>query len=940
MEKRLLLRSGSLLFTSLLALCAMAQRGTISGKVIATENGRPEPQPFASVVIKGTTTGASTDMDGRYFFKVEPGDYTLTCSLIGFPPVEKPVHVAPDQTIELDLELQNGAQEMKAVEVVKEKRTDTETAVVMEVRRSEQVVSGVGRQQIARGQDRTAGDVLKRVAGVTLVNDRFVMIRGLADRYNTVLLNDVIAPSMEPDKRAFSFDLIPSQALDRVLVNKTGAPELPGEFAGGVIRVSTLSVPDENVTKVSYAMSYREGTTGRTFLTNPGSSTDLLGFDSGARALPGSFPATLSGLGNEQLSALGRQLPNDWKLGSTTAAPDQRFGLFIARRFGKDGGVRFGNVTTVDYALTSQAYTASNYNYLAYNAATGHSDSLYRYADQENMRTARISVLHNWTAMLGSRTKIEFKNLLNQIGESRTTLRTGVDFDGSNEVRNYAMRWQQRTIYSGQLHASHDLNDRTKVDLTAGFGLALSEEPDYRRARTQRNIGQTDSDTPYAIQIAPTASTIDAGRFYSKLNENVLTGKGDIERSVEYNEGKTTAKYRAGFYVERKDRTFDARWMSYVRSNFFQFDENLLTQPLDVALSAANINSTTGFKLGDGTNPSDHYTAANTLLAGYVSGSFVFNKKVNVSGGARVEQNRQELTSGTYTNGKVRVDNAVLSVLPSINASYNLTERSLVRIAAAQAVNRPEFRELAPFSFYDFSSNTSISGNPELKTARILNLDARWELYPSNNENISVGAFYKRFTDPIETFFVSSTGGGTRNLTFGNAANANSVGLEVEVRRSLTLLSKSAWAERWGVVLNASVIKSEVDLGSAAVGQRRTRPMMGQSPYVANAGLYYDDKNTDLRVSLLWNVFGERLYAVGSDLFPDIYEMPRNSLDLTFAKGIGKHFELKVGVQDILNQRVLLKQDSNGDGQVTDTDDTVLSFRRGQYFSAGFTYRF
>jgi outer membrane receptor protein involved in Fe transport len=136
------------------------------------------------------------------------------------------------------------------------------------------------------------------------------------------------------------------------------------------------------------------------------------------------------------------------------------------------------------------------------------------------------------------------------------------------------------------------------------------------------------------------------------------------------------------------------------------------------------------------------------------------------------------------------------------------------------------------------------------------------------------------------------------------------------------------------------VIKSEVDLGASAVGQRQQRPMMGQSPYVANAGVYYDDKTTDLRLSLQWNVFGERLYAVGSDLFPDIYEMPRHSLDLTLAKGFGKHFELKAGVQDILNQRVLLKQDSNGDGSVTDSDDTVMSFRRGQYLSAGFTYRF
>lgn len=929
-----------LIVTLLLTLSAIAQKGTISGSVTSLEGGRVEPQPFANVVIKGLNRGVSTDLDGNYSLQVDPGTYTVVTSLVGYTPVEKEVTVAEGATMRVDLQLSGAAQEVKAVEVVKEKRTDTETAVVMETRRSEQVVNGLGRQQIAKGQDRDAGDVVRRIPGVTLVNDRFVMIRGLGDRYNTVVLNDVLAPSMEADKRAFSFDLLPSGALDRVMIHKTAAPELPGDFAGGVVRISTLSVPAKNETKITYSTSYRVNTTGRELITGMGGGTDLLAMDDGTRQLPSSFPTTLTGAPTSSAVDAARRLPNTWGTQSTTALPDQRIGIMLARRFGKEK-TTFGNLTTVDYALTHQRYDARNLNYTSYNTTTQRSDSLYRYNDRENVRNMRVSVLHNWTALLNSRNKIEFRNLLNQLAEDRTTLRTGANFDGGFDVRNYAFRWQQRTIYGGQLHGSHELkNDKTKVEWTVGYGLAISQDPDYRQARTTRELGQTDSDTPFAVQIATSASVTDAGRFFSKLTENTMTGRADVEHTLAITNPRITGKWRVGFFTERKDRTFSARWMSYVRANFSQFDQSLLNQPLGTVFSPQNLNITTGFKLGEGTNPSDRYDAQNTLMAGYLGSSFSFNKIVNVSGGVRVEHNRQELQGATYTSEKIRVDNPVLSILPSVNASYNLGEKSLVRIAASRTVNRPEFRELAPFNFYDFSANTTLIGNPDLNVASITNVDARWEFYPSTNETVSIGAFHKRFTDPIETFFVSSTGGGTRNLTFRNADAAVSTGLELEVRRSLAFLCSKPWASNFGVVINGTFVHSEVDLGDQAVGEKRTRPMMGQSPYVANAGIYYEQKEKGIRASALWNVFGKRLYAVGNALFPDIYEMSRNSLDVTVSKTLGKHFEVKGGLQDILNPRVLLMQDSDKDGSIGANDDEFMSFRRGQYVSVGLSYRF
>ncbi|MBK9764480.1 MAG: TonB-dependent receptor [Flavobacteriales bacterium] len=251
-------------------------------------------------------------------------------------------------------------------------------------------------------------------------------------------------------------------------------------------------------------------------------------------------------------------------------------------------------------------------------------------------------------------------------------------------------------------------------------------------------------------------------------------------------------------------------------------------------------------------------------------------------------------------------------------------------------MNRPEFRELAPFAFYDFSFNNVLRGNEELNTATIQNVDARYELYPSSSEVFSFGVFYKHFTNPIEMFFLPGAGsGGTRNFTFGNAQQAQSVGAELELRRSLNSIFTAGYMSRVGVMFNAAYIVTEVTLGEGAEGQAQKRPLMGQSPYIVNAGLYYQDTEHKLQYNIMYNVIGPRLFAVGTYGTPDIYEMPRNVVDVTLTKGIGKRFEVKLSAQDILNQRTRLIQDSNGNGKVDKVDEDVLSFRRGSYFSIG-----
>lgn len=928
----------SLLF---LAIAVQAQRGTVTGTIKATEGGILQPMPFVNVLLKGTTTGATTDLDGRFSFASEPGAHALQVSFVGYEPIERAITVVAGQSTLVDVELKSLAIEIAPVEVVTMRRTETEGAVVMETRKSEQVVNGVSREQIAKGQDRTAGDVVKRIPGVTMVGDRFVMIRGLADRYNTVMLNDVLAPSLEPDKRAFSFDVLPSGALDRVMIHKTGAAELPGEFAGGVIKLYTVNVPDENRTSVQYSASFRPGTTFSEFNSSQRSSTDAFGFDDGLRQMPASFPGNLATSSLERVDAAGRALANNWVPVRSTSLPDQRLNITLARRFGKEGTRNTGgNVTTLSYSNTRLVYTAKNYNYNAFDATTGRSDSIYNYSDNENIAQVRISALSNFSVLLGARTKLEFRNLFTQQGTDQTTLRTGRNMEEGFEVRNYAYRYQQRTIYSGQLHGSHTLKpDVNELSWNVGYGLALSKEPDFRRVRTVRDLETSDSSTPFQVVVPPGATTLDAGRFFSESDERVITGKVDYEHRIPGE--KNTIKLRTGLYTEMKDRSFSARWMSYRRASSENFDQSLLDQGLATIFSAQNINTTTGFKLEEGTNPSDRYTAANALLAGYVGASLNLATNTTISAGVRAEHNTQELSSSTFGGRRVTVNNPVLSILPSINASRQISEKAQVRVAWSTTVNRPEFRELAPFAFYDFSFNNVLRGNDSLRVATIQNMDARYELYPSSSELVSFGVFYKQFTNPIEMFFLPGAGsGGTRNFTFGNAQQATSVGAEVEVRRSLNTLVETGWLSHLGVTFNAAYILTEVRLGDEAKGQAEKRPLMGQSPYIVNAGLYWQDTDRKLQYSVLYNVIGQRLFAVGTYGTPDIYEMPRNVVDIAVTKGIGQRMEVKLAVQDVLNQCTRLIQDSDDNGRVGAQDQEIMSFRRGAYFTAGIGFKF
>ncbi len=935
MSKRIFL----LVVLTSLTFLTMAQYGSITGKVI--DAGNKEAVIGANAVIQGTTVGAATDLDGNFTIaNLKPGTYTVAVSFVTYKTHIIPdLEVEPGKIVSVEIELNEDATELEEVVVTGNRQINTDYNLVAAIRESKLVVSGISAQQISRVPDRDAAQVMQRVPGISIVDNRFVMIRGVSERYNQVMINNVIGPSTEVDKRSFSFDLIPSGAIDQILIYKSGSADIPGDFAGGIVQVVTRQYNDENYFKFNTSLGMRAGTTFNDFSKSQGSATDRLGFDNGFRSLPASFPSTAATAESSRTSELrqtaGRSLRNNFDFSTTNAPVDFGFGFELSQGF-NIGRVKVGTITNVAY---SNSYQNREVKFQRWLFDSQSIEERFNFNDTYSENDVRISGLSNWRATVGN-SRFEFKNLVNLSGEDQTILREGQDvfLNTDRLFRNYSYHYQSRLIYTGQLQGTHKLADNSLIiDWVGGYNFVNRNEPDFRRFRTFRLISS--GEETFQIQLPPSANLFETGRFYSDLQDKGFSYGVNIEKKFGDVNSKRIPSIKAGYYAESKNRDFNARYVSYLYPSFFDpaEGERLIRLPLSDVFAPENIRTQDGFVIEEGTRPSDTYTGTNFLTAGYVMGTLPAGK-FDLTAGLRLENNIQKLNT-IGVDGPIEVNNPILSVLPSLNTAYNITDRSLFRLAYSRTVNRPEFRELAPFLYYDFELEQGIQGNPNLLTATIDNVDLRWEMYPNPGETISVGAFYKAFDDPIESILILTTE--APQSTYGNADFANSYGVEVEFKKSLSSLGVSRFLRNTTVNMNASFIFSEVDLGSQATAQKQVRQLQGQSPYLINTGLYYTDDENQLAVSAAYNVFGPRIFAVGDVNFPSIYELPRHSIDLQISKQFGK-IETKLNIQNLVNARYRFYQDTDVDNKI-DTDGgrdvPILAYTIGQQFSLSLGYK-
>ncbi|HVD96914.1 MAG TPA: TonB-dependent receptor [Cytophagaceae bacterium] len=904
----------------------------------------------AVVVVEGNNKlSGITDIEGNFVLKnVPPGNYNIIVTYFGYTPYTiKDIKVEAGKSTKVgSVILTEVTTEHQEIIVVGKKNEGSEMTAVQDTKKSEKIISVLSTEQIQKGQDRDAAEAIRRIPGVTLVDSRFIMIRGLAERYNSVWLNDAGAPSSETDSKAFSFDIIPSQLIDKIQVYKTSAPDLPGDFAGGMVKVYTRASASEKNLQVTLQGSFRPGSTfGNFSSTGGGGPLDLLGFGSHYRQIPTDVPGNLNTVSSlDQRNSISQSFDaSAWNVKSNKAAPDGRLNIFYTDRF-KMGRTEVGNTLNINYA---NLHTIFKIHREDWDSTSKTKD----YSDVQSTNTARLGIVENMYFRFNDRFKIEVRQLFNQIGVQQNTLRTS-NLSNQQEQRAYALSYQSRSVYSSQLTGDvESKSGKVKYDWSGGFSHINRSTPDLRRIKYTKPYGSPDS--AYTAQVPPgTADPVNGGgRFYSTLNENVFSLNQNLKHMISKRED-LTINMNYGAYLEYKSRSFSARTFGYVITP--SATSGALTRlPIDQIFSSQYVGVPNGFRVDEITSLSDAYTAQNGLIAPYISFSSRIIEKVNILTGVRFEHNKQSLQS--YLNSS-KLDTSVTTnfFLPSVNLSYNFTKKSLLRVAYGRTLNRPEFREWSPFYFYNFEYSAGTYGSlfptvlsprgQVLQVCKINNFDLRYEFYPSADELINIGVFYKHLENPIQQVVLNGTDD-SRNFSFANAQWAYIAGVELDLRKNLGFLGNSKLLKDLNLVSNASLIKSKVT-NTNVINQNVSTPLQGQSPYVINAGLYYQNEEAGWQGSLLYNVFGPRIFIFGTKNYPSYIEMPKNSLDLTVGKRISKRVSVNGGVQDLLNQAALIIQDTNGDGKYErpsakasqedqGADRIISKYKRGSYFTLG-----
>lgn len=912
-----------------------AQVLKLSGKVVNEKN-----EPLSGVSVKITNgAGAATDVSGNFTLSVLPGQkYELSFSAVGYAAKTiSDVEVISGQVNELNVVLATVSKDMGNVVITANRsnaRRETINSMISFQKNTNTVAQVISAEAIRRSPDRNTGEVLKRVPGTSIQEGKYLVVRGLADRYNQAMLNGILLSSTEPDRKTFSVDIFPAPMIENIVINKAFVPEYPGEWAGGLVQVNTKDVPAASFLNIQIGTSFNTQTIGNDFYTYRGGKYDWLGFDDGARSLPSSFPhkSQFNLLNQQEKTDIGKSFENVW-------APDKNssgFSPVLGKIFQLNGGFnqslgkrnKLGGILAVTY---NRSYKRLDYNNAFYSVQNDIASLNFDYHNEKYSQDVLAGALGNLSLQLGSNHKISWKNILNVNTTDYVINRTGKDFEADpvngENIRATELAFKANTFYNTQLTGEHNLPSiGTKLRWYGSFSILDQYIPDQRRIQ----YNQATSGAPYSLLISNTRSQKSGSRYYGFLNDYVYTGGGDVTKNFKMLDLSQSVKI--GYMLQVKDRLFDSRPFSIYLST----DNPTLRQlAADQVFAPENFGTGTDNKFGfDELSGNQFRYLANTILnAGYVQFDNQFTDELRAVWGLRVEDYDQVVGSMRKEDPR-HIHSQVRDYLPALNLTYKLNSKTNLRLAGSQTVIRPEFRELSTFAFFDFELGATILGNTQLRRTKVSNLDLRYELYPRAGELLTVGVFYKYFKDPIELYFNQSGAGTSNTFNYINADEARSYGAEIEFRKKLDFASA---LKNFTLQGNVSYIYNRVKKENAQLD----RPMQGQSPYLVNASLQYDLEKIGLSATLLFNVIGRRILYVGNQDVPSIWEAPRPLSDLQIAKKVIKNKgEVKWNVTDLINRRAYFYHDLDNNKKYKAGTADALSINRkyGTNISLSFSY--
>ena len=924
------------------ASTAVAQQ--IKGCVV--DNNSKETLIGAVVTVGGNDVKAVTDIDGRFELKgLKKGTYTLYINYVGYKPKRIDGVRVTDAPAEdaLSIAMLPDEQQLKEVVVTAVERRSTDAAMVQAAKSSPVIVSNVSAQEISRTQDTNAGEVIRRVPGVSLIDDKFVMVRGLSQRYNNVWVNGGAVPSSEADSRAFSFDIIPSSQIDNLTIVKSPSAEYPADYSGGFIIVNTKEIPAENNLTFSVGGNWNTSSAFRRFSYANGSATDFLGFDNGLRSLHGGINASLHPLlgtdgnkvGDNLYGLRDNSLNNDWRVRTRHPLGDLKLAASLAHRWNL-GGRTLGLLAAMNYTNEYRTYTNMENNLFGiYDTTNDRPNYLRRSTDDQYNNNVRLGAMLNLTFLSrDGNHKYQLKNIFNQLSNNRYTWREGVDAQ-SNQEHSAEYYYRSRTTYNGQLTGKHTFTGDA-LDWSVGYAYANRRLPDRRRYLLN------DMQNPGDIALH---TGNDISREWTQLDEHIFSVGVNDKHSFDFS--GWTPTLQVGGYGEYRTRQYQTR------SFYYQWNPSSTTLPADFQhiditelLSESQYMGADRLYLFEQQQMRNNYRGHNTLGAGYLSLSLPFGQ-LGIHAGVRFEHNDMELISNTrdYEKSETSRHYRTDDFFPSLNATYKFNDRHQLRLSYGRSINRPEFREVSSSVFYDFDLASDVQGNTELKNCYVDNIDLRYEFYPSRGETVSLAAFYKNFDSPIEWTY--TVAGGTNLIySYKNAKSAVNYGLELDIRKDLSFIGLRNFS--WS--FNGALIKSEVKFEKGS--KEENRPMQGQSPYLINTGIFYKNEPLQLDIALLYNRIGKRIIGVGrsegssaSDdnaRVPHSYEMPRNTIDFSVGKKWGKHWEMKLNVRDLLAEKVYYKQFAKAtysDGTRREIEEVARCYKPGRNIGVQVVYK-
>jgi TonB-dependent receptor len=895
-----------------------AEAGTVTGTVFDNQTGKTVRG--ATIAVEGTQFQAATDVDGKYVLKLPPGPYTLLVSADGYfeQPIEN-VEVMARKTNYIDAILVPSSISNEEIVVTADTpQTMTMKAAMLNRQVSNSISDIISAEDMSRNPDSDASAVMERMVGVTVLDSNNINIRGLDPRYSGTQVNGSMVPSTNPEKKVVSYDLFPSGLINNISAVKSFTPDQPGDFSGGLVKIETTEFPPEFILKYSAGVGFNTNVSLQDTLGYYGSHLDWIGFGAESRRLPSIFPderitkksaITGGGFTPEELQVFGRALKNEWEPRHYTATPD------ISQSI--TGGGTIGPIG----AVVSYTYSHKNARVLeelnTYQALQGGLIPWDQFTNDKNTDTVKMGLVGNLSYKLSQNNKLLWKNFYTRDSNDETRLLDGYSSGNTADERDMRLRYVQETMWTTQASGQHYFNPfvDSLLEWRMAYSRATREEPDLRENIYRSEQGKND----YYFSTEGQSGY----RQFSDQEDRIY--EPGVDWSLYLIRNKYHVTFKFGGLYQKRERDFSAR-----RFNFQVLDYYLDLQQSPERLFRSENIAPDSIQLREITRFTDTFEAGQDIYSGYAMADATFGSKWRFLGGLRYENSKIELRTfdpyrPTLEPFITKLDNS--NPLPAVSIVYSPKMEMNLRGGYSRTLNRPEFREMAPFQFTDISGRSTIIGNPDLVQSNIDNFDIRWEWFPNGQDLYAVSFFSKRFDKPIERVLYWSAGLVT---SFANAENATSRGIELEIKKRLGFISQRF--QNFSIYSNFSRIYSNVVIQDQPgfIMTSNERPLQGQADYIFNANLEYDNPHIGTNVRILYNLVGNRITEVGTNQLPDVYLQPDHFLDFSFSHRFSglERMQLKFTVQNILNRTIRELQG----------DRLYNGYRIGRSFGIGISY--